>query len=82
MTISAEQMSTFAALHRQWWRLHLSEKISSGTKSPNKRSKFYYMQGLRCSKTKENVINVVFHGFDIEYELISLESFLLNYHLG
>ena len=31
MTISAEHMSKFTALHRQWWRLHMSEKFSSGT---------------------------------------------------
>ena len=27
MAISAKQRSTFAALHRQWWRLHMIEKI-------------------------------------------------------
>ena len=31
MAISAEHGSKFAALHRQWWRLHMSEKFSSGT---------------------------------------------------
>ena len=35
MAMSAEHRSKFAALHRQWWRLHMSEKFSSGTKTPN-----------------------------------------------
>ena len=33
MTISAEQGSKFAALHRQWWRLQMSETFLSGTKN-------------------------------------------------
>ena len=42
MAISAEHRSKFAALHRQWWHLHMSEKFSSGTikpKKPNKQTK-------------------------------------------
>ena len=31
MAISAEHRSKFAALHRQWCRLHMYEKFSSGT---------------------------------------------------
>ena len=31
MAMSAERKSKFAALHRQWWFLHVIEKISSGT---------------------------------------------------
>ena len=31
--MSAEHRSKFAALHRQWIRLHMSEKLSSGTKN-------------------------------------------------
>ena len=34
MALSAEHRSKFAALHRNWWRLHTSEKFSSGTKNP------------------------------------------------
>jgi hypothetical protein len=29
--LSAEHRLKFAALHRQWWRLHISEKLLSGT---------------------------------------------------
>ena len=31
MAMSAEHRSKFAALYRQWWRLHMSETFSSGT---------------------------------------------------
>ena len=31
MAKSAEHRSKFAAFHRQWWRLQMSEKFSSGT---------------------------------------------------
>ena len=30
----AEHRSKFATLNRQWWRLHMSEKFSSGKKTP------------------------------------------------
>ena len=36
MAISAEHRSKFAALHQQWWRLQRNEKLSNGTKKPNK----------------------------------------------
>ena len=51
MTMRAEHRSKFAALHRQCWRLHMSEKFSSGTKKPNQRNKnntwkyFFYRLG-------------------------------------
>ena len=32
--MSAEHRSKFAALHHYWWRLHMSEKLSSVTKNP------------------------------------------------
>ena len=35
MAMSAEHRSKFAALHLQWWRLHMSEKFSSGTINSN-----------------------------------------------
>ena len=34
MVMSAEHRSKFAALHRQWGRLHMSEKVSCGMKKP------------------------------------------------
>ena len=42
MAMSAEHRSKFAALHRQLWRLHVSEKFSSGSihsKQTNKKLK-------------------------------------------
>jgi hypothetical protein len=31
-TFTAKSRSKFAALHRQWWRLHISERFLSGTR--------------------------------------------------
>ena len=39
MAMSAEHRSKFAALHWQWWHLHMSEKFSSGTKNPKQTNK-------------------------------------------
>ena len=38
-----EHRSRFAALHLQWWRLHMSEKFSSGTKNLKQTNKQYYV---------------------------------------
>ena len=35
MDMSVESKSKFAAPHRQWFRLQMSEKFSSGTFTPN-----------------------------------------------
>ena len=40
MATSGKQRSKFAALHRQWWRLHMSEKFSSGTINPKKETNY------------------------------------------
>ena len=39
MAMSAEHRSKFAALHRQWWRLHMSEKFANGTINPKQTNK-------------------------------------------
>ena len=39
MAMSAEHRSKFAALHRQGWRLYMSEKFVSGTKNPKQINK-------------------------------------------
>ena len=39
MAMSVEHRSKFAALHRQWWRLHISEKFSSWKINSNKTNK-------------------------------------------
>ena len=39
MAMSAEHRSKFAAHDRPWWRLHISEEFSSGTKQTNKQTK-------------------------------------------
>ena len=38
MAMSAEHRSKFASLHRQGWRLHMSEKFSSGTINPKQKN--------------------------------------------
>ena len=43
MAMTTEHRSKFAALHRQWWRLHMSEKFSSGTKNPKQKNTFIYL---------------------------------------
>ena len=56
MAMSAEYRSKFSALQRQWWRLHMSEKISSGKKKTKKQSsKFTSIECLKInlkSRTK------------------------------
>ena len=37
MATSAEHRSKFVTLHWQWWRLHMSEKFSSGTINPKQK---------------------------------------------
>ena len=39
MVMSAEHRSEFEALHRQWWRLHMSENFSRGTINPKQTNK-------------------------------------------
>ena len=39
LAMSVEHRSKFAALHWQWWRLHMSEKFSSGTENPKQTNK-------------------------------------------
>ena len=48
--MDAEHRTKFEALHRQLWCLHLSEKLSSGTKNPKQTNQ----------PTKQSIINVVF----------------------
>ena len=38
MAMSAEHRSKFAALHRQWWRLQISENSPVGRITPNKQT--------------------------------------------
>ena len=42
MVMSAEHKSKFAAFHRQWWRLHMSEKFSSGMRNSAQTNLFCY----------------------------------------
>ena len=42
MAMSAEHRSKFAVFQRHWWRLPMSEKFSSGTKTPYKKNIYEY----------------------------------------
>ena len=43
MAMSAEHRSKFAALHREWWRLHIGEKFSSGIRKSKQNKKIYIL---------------------------------------
>ena len=62
MTMSAENRSKFAALHRQWWCLHMSDILSSGTINSNKQNK----------KSKVKVKLRVFEKISAQYLLTPL----------
>ena len=49
MVMSVEQRSKFAALHRQWWRLQMREKFSSGTKK-SKQTNLIEVRGSTISQ--------------------------------
>ena len=40
MTMSVEHRLKFAALRRQWWRLHMSEKFSSWTNTHKQTNRY------------------------------------------
>ena len=48
MAMSVEHRSKFSVLHRQWWRLHISEQISSGTKNPKQTNKYHLSKSFIC----------------------------------
>ena len=49
MAMSAEHRSKFAALHRQWWRLYMSENFRSGKKpQTNKIFALYLHEKMHC----------------------------------
>ena len=49
---SAEYWSKFAALHRQWWRLHMSENYRVGRKT-QKQTKKYKVSPCSCLSAGE-----------------------------
>ena len=56
MAISADHRSNFAAIHRQWWRLQMSEKFSSGTKNSKQTKKHILMKFDHLSINKRDGI--------------------------
>ena len=68
MAMSAEHRSIFAALYRQWFRLHMSEKFTSLqlTKNPkqtNKTNKQTNRQKKQTNKQTKNIIRFLIRGF-------------------
>ena len=65
MTTSAEHRSKFAAFHRQWWRIHMSEKFSSGTQTPTNTNKQFSLGEKghycpwRCGRYLENAVHTL-----------------------
>ena len=60
MAVSAQHRSKFAALHRQWWRLHMSKKFSSGTETlkKNKQTNKQTTRENGLSYSKERIVVV------------------------
>ena len=61
IAMSAEHGWKFAALHRQWRCLHMSEKFSSGMKNPKQTKKHSFAQMYLFIETVSQVSHVV-HG--------------------
>ena len=53
MAMSAKHRSKFAAFNRQWWRLHMSEKFSSGTINSKTNKKVYSLLSCICTKEQQ-----------------------------
>ena len=73
MAMSAEHRSKFAAFHRQWWRLHMSEKFSSGTKNLKQKKIYTILCIIHAVNT--NVQNL----FPYNLQCIHV-TFILFYH--
>ena len=58
MANAVEHESKFAALHRQRWRLQMSEKFSSGTINPKQTNK---------QQQKPMLYNILIGDFDMFY---------------
>ena len=66
MAMSAEHRSIFAALYQQWWRLHMSEKFSSGTKK---------------TKTKKLIVSDIYKLKSFVFYLWGLYSLVLYMYI-
>ena len=57
MAVSAKLMSKFAALNRQWWRLHMTQQFLSGTKNFKQSTKW----NVVCERMSRNIYYLFFH---------------------
>ena len=60
MAMSAEHKPEFAAFHRQWLRLHMSEEFSGGMKNP-KQTKEKNKQTHKYRQKVYSIISVHMH---------------------
>ena len=58
MAKSAGHGLKFAALHQQWWRLHISEIFSSGTKNPKQSNKHIILPRITCNNEHIYILSV------------------------
>ena len=77
IAITAEHRSKFAALHWSWWRLHMSEKLSSGTKTFNIKDIAEYSGPVEYSghSVKHQTINLLNNSFNVHVFLTSHAPF-------
>ena len=81
MAMSAEYRLKFASLHRQWWRLHMSEKFQTiNPKQTNKQNK----QTNKTNKTNKNlmssdiiIIKFMKHSHYVQFTHISRGKFVI-----
>ena len=72
MTMSAEHRSKFAAHIRQWWRLHMSEKFSSGTINSIKKHPTIILRLLHLNKQEQVIERTDFIHIDGKHNHIML----------
>ena len=92
--MSAEHRSKFAVLCQQWWRLHMSEKFISWTKTPTKQNNVYMYMNYILSRSRIVVSWIIFsknywkqvlfrkcnHNNALEYKWISYFLFIALPH--
>ena len=77
MALSAEHRSKFAALHRQWKRLQMSEKISSGTKN-SKETNLQICSGVGLKSITKGQCNMQIHLYSVHQHEIPISHAKTN----
>ena len=80
MAKSAEHRSKFAALHQQWWRLHMSEIFSSGTKNPKQSMKHIILPRITCNNEHKYILSVSnYYSSNTQYRNCPYSNLLTNH---